>query len=258
MRVAFKMLLEIDSLYIKAVPDVFVGNPLNVYRAARYAACYEFKVAPETVRLMGLLKKDLWDIPVEDLFVELQEALKGKRPSLFFRVLAEAGVLDVHFEEIHRLIGVPQPPQHHPEGDAFEHSMQVLDAMANMTSEEELRWAALVHDLGKAVTPAEILPRHFGHEKAGVPLVEALGERLRLPQHWTEIAKIGAEEHMRAARIQEMRPAKRERFLKKIKNSVIGLDGMAMLVAADHRGRNNPDAEVPVAIALLEMGTGTN
>jgi len=238
---------------IRATSEAFGEDPLRVYRAARFAARFGFSVEPGTLEMMRGMKEELIHLTPERVGLEVIKALETENPSIFFRVLAEADVLDVHFPELDALIGVPQPPEHHPEGDAFEHSMQVLEAMARMTKDPVLRWVAVVHDLGKGVTPKELLPRHHGHEKAGVPLVEALGRRIRLPKRYTQAAKVGAAEHMRAFRIGEMRPGKAVRFLEQVSKSTLGIEGLAMLVVADHRGRNNPEAEVPEAEELIRM-----
>ncbi len=244
---------DIRNGIIRAVSDAFVEDPLRVYRAARFAARFGFEVDLATFRMMTMMKPELAELTVERVTEELRKALRSPRPSVFFRVLAEAGVLDVHFGEIADLIGVPQPEKHHPEGDAFEHTMQVLEAMARLTKDDALRWAAVTHDLGKAVTPKEFLPRHHGHEKAGVPLVEAIGDRLKLPRRYTEAGQVGAAEHMTGFRCQEMRPGKLVRFLERIQKSALGLEGLALLVMADHRGRNNPDASVSEADELLAV-----
>lgn len=239
---------------IRATSEAFREDPLRVYRAARFAARFGFRVEPGTLAMMRDMKEELPALTPERVGLEvIKAALETENPSIFFRVLAEADVLDVHFPELSALIGVPQPPEHHPEGDAFEHSMQVLDAMARMTKDPVLRWVAVVHDLGKGVTPKELLPRHHGHEKAGVPLVEALGRRIRLPKRYTQAAKVGAAEHMRAFRIGEMRPGKAVRLLEQVRKTALGVEGLSLLVKADHRGRNNPDAEVPEAEELIRM-----
>src|SRR5690606_2828928 len=167
---------------IRATSEAFREDPLRVYRAARFAARFGFRVEPGTLAMMRDMKEELPALTPERVGLEVIKALETENPSIFFRVLAEAEVLDVHFPELSALIGVPQPPEHHPEGDAFEHSMQVLEAMARMTKDPVLRWVAVVHDVGKGVTPKELLPKHHGHEKAGVPLVGELGRRIKLPK----------------------------------------------------------------------------
>lgn len=238
---------------IRAVSEAFREDPLRVYRAARFAARFGFSIDPGTMEMMRGMKAELPALTPERVGLEVLKAIETENPSIFFRVLAEADVLDVHFPELAALIGIPQPAEHHPEGDAFEHSMQVLEAMTQMTKDPVLRWVAVVHDVGKGVTPKELWPKHHGHEKAGVPLVEALGRRLKLPKRFTRAAKVGAAEHMRAFRIGEMRPGKAVRFLERIKKATLGIEGLAMLVVADHRGRNNPDAAVPEAGELVRM-----
>lgn len=235
---------------LRAVTDAFVEDTLRSYRAARFSAGLGFDVTPDTIDLMRRTKPELASLSPERVFDELRKALRAERPSSFFRTLADADILDVHFPELNALRGVPQPPEHHPEGDAFEHTMQVVDAMARLTDDEALRWAAVVHDVGKGITPRERWPHHYGHEEAGVPLVEEMGKRLALPKRWTEVAREGTAWHMRAYRIEEMRLGKKVRFVEDLARSRIGVEGMALLITADHRGRNHPDVYVREADSL--------
>lgn len=128
------------------------------------------------------------------------------KPSIFFNVLKQVDGLRYFFPEIHRLIGVPQRKEYHPEGDCFIHTMLVLDKSAELSADLVVRYSALVHDLGKGVTPKSILPRHVGHENAGVPLVRQMGERLKIPSYWTETAMVVTKHHLKVHRIKEMRP----------------------------------------------------
>ena len=162
----------------------FAEDPLRVLRGAQFAARFGFSVAPETLALCR--KMDLSDLAPERIFGELEKALlKAEMPSVFFNTLREMEQLDLWFPELKSLIGIPQPPQHHPEGDAWNHTMRVLDASAAMRAQAEeplyLLLAALCHDLGKAVstvTEADGRIRAIGHEETGIPLAESLLSRI--------------------------------------------------------------------------------
>lgn len=244
---------DLQNGIIRAVSPAFSEDPLRVYRAARFAAKYGFTIEENTLQYMGKLENEMKTISVERVFEETRKALKSSYPSQYFRALAKAGVLHVHFPEIDALRGVPQPPDKHPEGDVFEHTMQVLDAMSRLTEDDSLRFAALVHDLGKGRTPRDILPHHYGHEAAGVPVIEEMAKRLKLPTRWVEVGKIGAAEHMKGFRWKEMRPGKLVQFIERVGKTNLGIEGLALLVKADHRGRNNPEENVPEAEELIEL-----
>lgn len=218
---------------IRHVSSAFSEDPLRAYRAARFAAKFGFKVDNETLKLINDLKPELNTIKPERLYVELEKALSSKTPSIFFEVLRDAKVLDVHFKEINDLVGVIQPEKYHPEGDAFNHSMIVLDKVANKTPDVAVRFAGLVHDLGKGTTPVEELPRHIGHDERGIYLVETLSNRLKLPKKWQSFGCDAARLHMKAAKIKEMRPAKLAKFLYEICHSKIGAEALEIIVQAD-------------------------
>lgn len=167
--------------------DSFPEDPLRVLRGAQFAARFGFRVAEETVRLCKTM--ELSALPRERVLGELQKALeKAPRPSVFFEVLRQMEQLAVWFPEAQALIGVPQDPVHHPEGDAWKHTMAVLDAAAGLReAAEHPRWllmAALCHDLGKAETTVirENRVRSIGHEEAGVTIAQRLLDRLGVPK----------------------------------------------------------------------------
>lgn len=186
---------DIRNGIIRHVSSHFVEDSVRVLRVARQAAQFEFSVDAETVELMKSCREELAVEPKERIFGEMTKALSTSRPSVFFRVLAECDCLSVAFPEIAALIGQTQPAQWHPEGDAFEHSMMVLDKVAFKTEDVVVRFAALYHDIGKGLTPADLLPKHHGHDKAGVGVINDLppcfGRRNK------EVATFVAEQHMR-------------------------------------------------------------
>lgn len=186
---------DILSGVIRAVSEHFVEDSVRVLRAARQAAQFSFSVDAETIELMRSCREELSVEPKERIFGEMVKALATERPPVFFRVLAACDCLSVAFPEIAALIGQTQPVEFHPEGDAFEHSMQVLDKVASQTDDVVVRFAALYHDIGKGLTPAVLLPKHHGHDKAGVGVIENLpscfGRRNK------EVAVFVSEQHMR-------------------------------------------------------------
>ena len=146
---------------------------------------------------MKNLKNELNSLSNERVFQDLRKALNQDKPSIFFNVLKEAGVLDVHFEEIYKLIGAEQPVKYHPEGDAYNHTMLALDMSAKLTNDEKIRFSVLVHDLGKGLTKKEEYPHHIGHEEKGVEQLEKFSKRLKIPNSWKICGKTACREHMK-------------------------------------------------------------
>ena len=170
---------DLKHKLIRATTKAFKEDPLRVYRVARFAAELEFSVEEETIKLMHSLKKELDTLSKERVFVEFRKALETDKPSIFFNILKEANVLDVHFKEIYKLIGALQPAKYHPEGDAYNHTMQTVDNACILTKNLEIRYAALVHDLGKGLTPKKMYPHHHAHDKLGPVPVRDLSTKLR-------------------------------------------------------------------------------
>ena len=230
---------DIENKIIKATTQAFRDDPLRVYRVARFAAQLGFKVEDQTLKQMTELKKELDTLSGERVFEELKKALDTQKPSIFFEVLKKANVLDVHFKEINDLINAEQPIQYHPEGDAYNHTMLVLDKAAELTVNYpinrrlEIRFSALVHDLGKGTTPKEQYPHHYDHEERGIKLVESLGRKIKLPNDWIKCGKIACREHMRGGIFYKMKPAKKVEFIERISRSLLGLDGLQIVVISD-------------------------
>ncbi|MBR3888263.1 MAG: HD domain-containing protein [Clostridia bacterium] len=230
----YKGVEDIQNKIIRATSEAFIEDPLRVYRVARFAAQLDFEVSSDTIEMMKQIRPELNTLSVERIYTELVKVFKSQRPSRFFEVLRNADSLNVHFEEIQNLIGKTQPEKYHPEGDAFNHTMIVLDKVASQTDNDELIFAALVHDLGKGTTPKEMLPKHLGHEERGVELVKALCERLKLPKNYEKIGVVACLEHMRAGIFNEMRIPTKIDFIERIAKSAIGLKGMEILANADN------------------------
>lgn len=170
---------DIENKMIRATTNHFREDPLRVYRVARIAAQTGFTVEENTLKEMESLKKELTTLSKERVFVEFRKALETSKPSIFFDVLRKANVLRVHFKEIYDLIGSLQPEEYHPEGDSYNHTMIVVDKSVELTNDVAIRFACLVHDLGKGVTPKKMYPHHYGHDEKGVELVGNLGNRTR-------------------------------------------------------------------------------
>lgn len=255
----YQGMLDLENGIIRHVSEAFAEDPLRVLRAARFAARYGFKLNEQTLSYMAGLKEELGSFKPERVYVETEKALAGEKPSIYFRTLAKIGVLDVHYPELNRLIGVAQPVKYHPEGCAFEHTMLVLDGMAQLTDRLELRFAALVHDLGKADSPAlwEECPEnhpygtHRGHEEKGRPHVESLCKRLKLPNKWLKAGVFGATYHGHIHRIHEMKKSRvigdMVQIMEASHRNPIGVKGMALLALSDVNGKGKVFERYPNA-----------
>ncbi len=206
---------DLEARVLRHVSPAFVEDPLRVLRAARFAARFDFCIADETLALMRAITAagELPELAAERVWGELRRALMSDSPQRFVTVLRECGALAVLFPEIDRLFGVPQPPRYHPEVDTGEHVLLALAQAARRDACEAVRFAVLVHDLGKGTTPADILPSHHGHEERGVALIEAFCERLRVPREHRDLARLVARLHTRVHRAEETKPARLLRLL---------------------------------------------
>jgi len=201
---------DVEAKVFRHVSDAFAEDPLRVLRLARFSARFtEFTVAPETLLLCKKLVDDgeIAELVAERVWQEISRGLMEAKPSRMFEVLRACGALAALAPEIDRLWGVPQKPQWHPEIDTGLHVMQVIDYAAAKGWPIATRFAALTHDLGKGLTPADILPAHHGHEAQSVKLVAALCERWRVPRDCNELATHVAAEHGNIGKIAELRPA---------------------------------------------------
>jgi tRNA nucleotidyltransferase (CCA-adding enzyme) len=202
---------DLQARVLRHVSDAFVEDPVRILRLARFAARFAdlgFTVAEETQALMKQMvaSGEVDALVPERVWQETDRALGETRPDAFFQTLRDCGALAVIFPEIDALYGVPQPPRWHPEVDTGVHVMLAVRYAAKIGAPTSVRFAVLTHDLGKALTPQEVLPSHHGHEEAGVPLVEGLCQRLRVPNGFRELAVLGARHHARVHRAAELRP----------------------------------------------------
>jgi tRNA nucleotidyltransferase (CCA-adding enzyme) len=189
---------DLQAQLLRHVTDAFREDPVRILRVARFAARWpDFAVAPDTLALMqDMVQAGEVDALVrERVWQELAKGLMATRPSRMLQVLRACGALARLLPEVDRLYGVPQLAEHHPEIDTGVHLEMVLDHSALIGATLEVRFAALCHDLGKGLTPADALPRHIGHEQRSVRLLHALAQRLHVPQSCHELAEVVAREH---------------------------------------------------------------
>lgn len=212
----FNGLADLQSKTLRHVSDAFAEDPVRILRAARFAARFtEFTVAPETIKLMrGMVDAGEVDALVsERVWQELAKGLTEAKPSRMFDVLRACGALQKILPELDRLWGVPQSAQHHPEVDTGVHVMMVVDYAASENFSLPIRFAALMHDLGKGTTPLDILPKHIGHEERSFSLVKDVCKRLKVPNDCKELAQIVAKFHGKLHQSLQMKPSTLLSFL---------------------------------------------
>ena len=236
----FNGIEDLNNRIIRKTGDAFKEDPLRVYRVARFASILDFKVDKETLKDMENLKQELKFLSKERVYEEFKKALKSDRPSIFFEILKDVNVLDVHFKEMYDLIGKTQPEEYHPEGDSYCHTMIAVDNSTKITDKLEYRFSVLVHDLGKGVTPKEMLPHHYGHDEKGIELVSKLGNRLGVPKNWVKCGKTACKWHMKAGIFSQMTARKKVIMIEQVGKSLLGLEGLKVVVACD-RNKENED-----------------
>lgn len=200
---------DLQAKILRHVGPAFAEDPVRILRIARFAARFsDFSVAPETLDLMRdmVAAGEVDHLVAERVWQELAKGLMEAVPSRMFAVLRECGALARLLPEIAALFGVPQRADYHPEIDSGVHTLMVVDQAARRGFVLPVRFAALTHDLGKATTPADILPRHHGHEIRSVRLATALCERLRVPGDCRDLALLAARYHGDIHRAAELRP----------------------------------------------------
>jgi len=198
---------DLEEKLLRHVSDAFIEDPLRVLRIARFAATLGFKIAPETSRLLKEISAtdELEALVPERVWTEFQKALSGKYPARFILVLRSCNALQKLFPEIEALFGVPQPKEYHPEIDTGLHTIMSLNQSVRLSDDPMIRFAALVHDLGKATTPENKLPSHHGHEARGVKIIDNFCKRYRIPNKYHELASCVSKFHLDCHRIQEMK-----------------------------------------------------
>jgi tRNA nucleotidyltransferase (CCA-adding enzyme) len=202
---------DLDARLLRHVSEAFVEDPVRILRLARFAARFAplgFRIAADTMALMRRMVQDneADALVAERVWQESEKALREPAAGAFFRVLRECGALERIYPEIDALFGVPQPARWHPEIDSGVHTLMVLDQAVRLSPDAKVRFAALVHDLGKARTPPSEWPRHHGHEERSVSLIESLAARLRVPGEYRDLAVLVARQHGLVHRAFELRP----------------------------------------------------
>ena len=223
---------DLAHCVIRATSHHFSEDPVRALRAARQAAELGFVIEDGTRTLMADCAAELEEEPTERIVHELSRALAAPQPSLFFEALAHASLLESVFPEIFALKGKTQPPEYHPEGDAYCHTMQIVDVVARKTQTIEARFAALVHDIGKGKTPEEMLPHHYGHEQRGLLVLDAWNKRMTLSKSWLMAARFVIKEHMRAPLLKKT--GKIADLLLAVEKSGLSFADFRRIICADH------------------------
>lgn len=233
---------DLQARVLRHVTDAFREDPVRILRVARFAARFtDFTVAPETLQLMREMVQDgeANHLVPERVWQELARGLMEERPSRMVEALRDCGALAVLLPELDRLWGVPQRADYHPEVDTGMHAMMVLDMSARLNAALPVRWACLMHDLGKGTTPADVLPRHIGHEQRSEHLARAVAERLRVPADCRDLAEVVAREHSNIHRSGEFGAAAVLRLLERcdaLRKSARFADAL-LACECDARGR---------------------
>ncbi|MEW5008748.1 MAG: multifunctional CCA addition/repair protein [Cycloclasticus sp.] len=235
---------DLQAKVLRHVSVHFKEDPLRILRLARFAARYAhlgFTVASETMSFMAEMVEsgELSTLTAERVWQEVSRSLAEPSPEVFFNVLRQCGALAAILPEIDALFGVPQPEKHHPEIDTGLHTMMVLQQAVLLTDSPEVRFAALTHDLGKALTPAESWPSHHGHEKKGLTALKTLAARVRLPNDFMELAAKVMEFHGHAHRALELKAVTLLKVLESIGafRQTSKLDDFLLACEADSKGR---------------------
>ncbi|MCA1713571.1 MAG: multifunctional CCA addition/repair protein, partial [Gammaproteobacteria bacterium] len=250
---------DLQARVLRHVGPAFAEDPLRVLRAARFMARLAplgFSVAPETMQLMRTMADsgELAELVPERVWQELSRALAAPQPSAFLRTLHDCGALAVVLPEVEALYGVPQRAEYHPEVDTGVHVELVCDMAAQLAPNDDLiGFAALTHDLGKALTPAHILPKHIGHEQAGVAPLRGLCERLKIPAEHQQLAEAACREHLNVHRFDELRADTVVTLIERCDGfrKPARIAQLAVVCEADKRGRTgHADDDYPSGRAL--------
>ncbi|WP_404301516.1 multifunctional CCA addition/repair protein [Alicycliphilus denitrificans] len=256
---------DLQRRVLRHVTEAFREDPVRILRVARFAARFaDFSVAPETMALMRemVAHGEADHLVAERVWQELARGLMEPAPARMFEVLRDCGALAVVLPELDRLWGVPQRAEYHPEVDTGVHVMMVLGMAARLAAPLAVRFACLVHDLGKGTTPADMLPRHIGHEQRSARLLQNLCERLRVPVDCRELAEVVAREHGNIHRSSELGAAALVRLLERCDaiRKPARLDDILLACECDARGRlgfeESPYPQRPRLLAALDAALG--
>ncbi len=250
---------DLEHRVLRHVSGAFSEDPVRILRAARFKARFAelgFELADETLNLMSKMVSDgeADALQADRVWQESEAALAGPNPHLYFQVLRQCGALAVAFPEVDALFGVPQPPKWHPEIDCGLHMLMVLEQAAKLSEDVDVRFAALVHDLGKATTAKKYLPSHPGHERRSVKLVNNMSNRLPVPRACRELGVLVAEYHAHSHRAFELRPSTVLDLFKKVDAFRRPERFQKFLIAceADARGRTGFEDKPYPQAAYLE------
>jgi len=258
----FDGMADLENRVLRHISDAYSEDPVRILRTAKFKARFAgfgFELAGETLDLMTQMVSDgeADSLQADRVWQETEAALAGPNPHLYFQVLRDCGALAVVFPELDALFGVPQPPQWHPEIDCGLHALMVLEQSAKLSDDVAVRFAALVHDLGKATTAKEKLPSHPGHERRSVKLVNKMSKRLPVPRACRELGALVAEYHAHCHRAFELKPQTILKLLKEIDAFRRPERYQKFLLAceADARGRTGfEDRPYPQAAYLERAG----
>jgi tRNA nucleotidyltransferase (CCA-adding enzyme) len=253
---------DLEAKVLRHVSPAFAEDPVRILRGARFLARFEplgFRLAPETLELMRSMVAagEVDALVPERVWAELRRALASPRPSAAIAVLRDCGALAKLLPEVDALFGVPQRPEYHPEIDAGVHTMMVCDMAARLApGDAGIGFAALTHDLGKALTPPAEWPRHVGHEHSGLRPLRAVCARYKVPAEFAALAEISCREHLNVHRLAQLRDetvhdliARCDGFRRPER-----IDALATVCEADKRGRLGcEDAEYPEAASLRRL-----
>jgi len=251
---------DLENKVFRHISPAFAEDPVRILRVARFAARYKhlgFILAEETRELMRsmVITGEVDHLVPERVWAELLKALKEQTPTAFFYTLKECSALEKIFPEIDRLFGVPQPEMYHPEIDTGLHTMLCLEQATHLSNKPEVRFAALVHDLGKGITPKEYWPHHHGHEKSGLHILEKLCTRLRVPNSFKVLALHVMQYHTHCHKAFELKASTLTNvlgFLGAFKNNN-SLHDFLLACEADAKGRIGlENLPYPQAVLLMQ------
>jgi len=249
---------DLRDRLLRHVSPAFREDPLRVLRVARFAARFAplgFRVHEATLDLMREMSAsgELGHLAPERVWTEIEKAMAAPRPGCFVEVLRDCDALRALLPEVDVLFGVPQPARYHPEIDTGRHVLMAMDVAAERGFSRRVVFSLLMHDLGKGATPRDEWPAHSGHEQRGIPLVEAVCERLRAPRAFRDLAVTVCALHLRCHRLSEMRPGSVMRLLEDadLLRRPDRLEEFSQACEADYRGRKGrKDAPYPQAARL--------
>jgi len=251
---------DIKSKTLRHVSQAFTEDPLRILRVARFAARFEplgFHIASETLLLMQTMEKsgETKHLVAERVWQETERALREDSAWVYFETLQETGSLLTLFPEINALFGTPQPPRYHPEIDCGIHALMSLKAACKLSKDSDIRFASLIHDLGKALSPQDNLPHHYGHEKKGLQPIKKLCKHLKVPNNYSELALLVSEFHTHVHKVKELKSATILKVLKQCDafRRPERFEKILLCCEADAKGRTGfEEAEYPQAQIFLQ------